>query len=123
MRMKIEKQITTYANQKVVKVNQEPRDNEHIYAMMNIDAMQQACILLSKSALILWMYMDKNQNGYTFALSVVDAVRWGISKRSYYNAIKELEEYGYLVPVEGNKYNFIEHPAVPSYQITALKEQ
>lgn len=121
--MQINNKPTTYANQKVVKVNQDPRDIQHKFAMMNIDAMQQACILLSKSALVLWMYMNKNQNGYTFALSVVDAVKWGISKRSYYNAIKELENFGYLVPVEGNRYNFIEHPEVPSYQITALKEQ
>ena len=46
----------------------------------------------------LWCYLNKNQNGYTLALSKVDALRWGIgSKSSYDRAIAELIQKGYLV--------------------------
>ena len=45
----------------------------------------------------LWCYLNKNQNNYTFSLSKVDAIKWGIgSKSSYDRAVAELIEKGYL---------------------------
>lgn len=57
------------------------------------------------------MYFAKNQNGYEFALSSKDAEKtFGIKIKQYNNAIKELEEKGYLVITKGNNYIFYETP-------------
>jgi len=70
----------------------------------------------------LWCYLNKNQNGYTFALSKVDALNWGIgSKSSYDRAIAELIEKGYLVNIQGNSYNFYELPRAKEIIVTIVK--
>jgi hypothetical protein len=59
----------------------------------------------------MWIYLGKNQNGHTFALSKVDAVKWGIGSNSSYNrAVNELIEKGYLVETSSNHFNFYEIP-------------
>lgn len=40
------------------------------------------------------------------ALSCADCAKWGIKKTAYYDAVKELEEKGYLITQGGNKYVF-----------------
>lgn len=68
---------------------------------------------LKGETLKLWLYLGKNQNGYTFGLSKVDAIRWGIgSKSSYDRAVKELKDKGYLVEKSKNHYDFFEIPPV-----------
>lgn len=67
----------------------------------------------------LWCYLNKNQKGYEFALSKVDALNWGIgSKSSYDRGIKELIEKGYLVETSKNHYDFYEMPKVEVIYIT-----
>ena len=59
----------------------------------------------------MWVYLGKNQNNYTFALSKVDALKWcGFSKNTYGAAFKELVEEGYLVQSDkqSNHYDFYE---------------
>lgn len=69
----------------------------------------------------LWCYLNKNQNNHTFALSKVDAMRWGIgSKSSYDRAVKELIEKGYLVETSKNHYNFYEKPKDEVIYITKI---
>lgn len=52
---------------------------------------------LQGEAFKLWLYIAKNQNGFKLALSMSDALSWGIgSKSSYYRAVKELEDKSYL---------------------------
>jgi hypothetical protein len=71
----------------------------------------------------LWCYIGKNQNGYTFALSKVDAMKWGIgSKSSYDRAVKELIEKRYLVEDAPNHYTFYEKPKEKEIVITVVKE-
>jgi hypothetical protein len=68
-------------------------------------------IELKGEAFKLWCYMAKNQNNHTFALSKVDAIKWGIgSKSSYDRAVAELIEKGYLVETSSNHYDFYEMP-------------
>lgn len=96
-------------NQKTVSVKKEQCDKAHIYATYNLEALQSAMLDLKGETFKLWCYLDKNQNGYTFALSKVDALKWGIgSKSSYDRAIAELIQKGYLVNTQGNCYNFYE---------------
>jgi hypothetical protein len=79
---------------------------------MNLDALQNAMKDLKGSSLKMWLYLNKNQERYTFDLSRAACLEWGIKKDSYYDGIKELMEKGYLVPArEGsNYYTFYESP-------------
>ena len=100
-------------NQKIVHIApRTKRDSEHLYAMMNIEALQAAVRDLKGSALKMWLYLNKNQDGYSFELSQKACLAWGIKKDSYYDGIRELESKGYLLPIyEGsNIYNFYEKP-------------
>ena len=103
--------MTTNPNQKIITVQKEKCDKQHLYSMYNLEAQQYAMIDLKGEALKLWLYLGKNQKGYTFALSKVDAIKWGIgSKSSYDRAVKELTEKGYLVETGKNQYDFYEMP-------------
>ena len=44
----------------------------------------------------MWLYFNKNQDGYKFELSQKACQAWGIKKDSYYDGIRELELKGYL---------------------------
>lgn len=85
-------------NQKTVKLApRTKRDSEHLYSMNNLDALQMAMKTLNGSGLKLWLYLNKNQDGYRLELSRVDCANWGIKKDSYYKAVEELIQKGYLV--------------------------
>lgn len=101
--------MTTYENQKVVQVNGAVHNAQNKYAMLNIEAMEKAMVLLKASTFKLWCYMAKNQNNFTFALSCVDACRFcKMSSKTFHEGIKELQEVGYLVADGGNHYQFYE---------------
>ena len=67
---------------------------------------------LKECALKLWLYFNKNQNNHSFELSQKACEAWGIKKSSYYRAIEELIEKGYLQPIneDSNVYIFHEKP-------------
>ena len=86
------------ANQKIIKLAPRTRrDAEHLYSMNNIEALQAAMQVLNGSGLKLWLYLNKNQDGSRFELSRVDCAKWGIKKDSYYSAVEELINKGFLV--------------------------
>ena len=64
------------------------------------------------SALKLWLYFNKNQDGYDVELSQKACLNWGIKKDSYYAGIEELVNKGYLIPIHSgsNVYKFYEKP-------------
>ena len=114
--------MTTVANQKTITTVKEKSDTNNPYAIFNLDALQSAMVDLNKESFKLWCYLNKNQNGYTFGLSAVDALKWGIGSRSSYNrAVKELTEKGYLVNKSGNHYEFYEKAQLPQITITVNK--
>ncbi len=99
------------ANQKRIIIGKRvKRNKENLYAMINLDALREAMQTLKGSSLKLWLYFNKNQDKYEFELSRVDCKSWGIKKDSYYSAVTDLIETGYLVPLrEGsNIYVFFE---------------
>lgn len=101
------------ANQKIVKIGKRvARDPAHLYAKINIDALQTAVALLNKAGLSLWLYCNKNQDNYEFELSQKACFDWGIRKDSYYSGVRELIQQGYLVPLKegSNIYIFNETP-------------
>lgn len=104
--------IETNPNQKIITVDKDPCDKEHIYTAHNLDTLQKAMNDLDGATFKMWTYLSKNQKGYQFALSKVDAVKnWGIgSKSSYDRAVQELIDRGYLVETSKNHYTFYESP-------------
>ena len=101
----------TNPNQKTLCINKEQCSKQNLFAMYNLKALQSAMIDLKGESFKLWCYLNKNQNGYSLALSKVDALNWGIgSKSSYDRAISELIDKGYLVKNKGNNYYFYELP-------------
>ena len=86
------------ANQKIIQLApRTARDKIHLYATINLDALQAAMQVLNGSGLKLWLYLNKNQNNYKLELSRVACAGWGIKKDSYYSAVDELIKKGFLV--------------------------
>lgn len=103
--------IKTVENQKTVRIGKRIKRSKesyyHYYATMNLNALQEAMSCgLTETALKLWLYFNKNQDDYEMALSQKDCAEWGISKTSYYNAVKELIRRGYLVPLNAKESIF-----------------
>lgn len=85
-------------NQKVIVVCKENADKDHPYSIINLSALDKALGTLKNSEFKLWIYIAKNQNNYTFALSCADFCRTtGVSNKTYHSAVKSLIEKGYLV--------------------------
>ena len=116
----------TVPNQKTIKVLKEAcskKEGEY-YTAINLNALQYAMIDLKGETLKLWLYIGKNQDKYTFGLSKVDAIKWGIgSKSSYDRAVKELIEKGYLVETSSNHYDFYEIPKAEEIIVTVNKQK
>ena len=74
--------------------------------------------VLSGSGLKMWLYFNKNQDGFRFALSQKACEEWGIKKDSYYKGISELIDKGYLWKEneKGNSYYFFEDNETAAYK-------
>lgn len=109
------KDYKTVPNQRVVKmppVGERIRDKEHLYGMFSIEAAQKVANDLGASAFVLYMYFQKNQDCYEFALSKEEVSKWGLGKTAYTNAFNALAANGYLVRKSENSniYYFHEFP-------------
>lgn len=89
----------TYPNQRTITVNKKKCDKDNKYTTNNLAALDEAAFnLQSKGGFKLYIYIAKNQDKYSFALSSRDFISWsGLSRTSYRSAFEELEKYGYLV--------------------------
>lgn len=100
-------------NQRIVHIRKAKLHNkDNLFTVINLDGLQKAVELLNGSGLKMWCYCNKNQDKYVFDLSQVACQEYGIKKDSYYNGIKELIQYGFLIPErEGsNIFYFYETP-------------
>lgn len=114
--------IKTVPNQKVVKIQKEKCDKQHIYTTINLEAMNKAAVDLEAGAFKLWCYFAKNQDRYEFALSSKEvAESFGIKTRQYNTAVAELIDKGYLVNTGGNYYTFNEIPVITKCNNDAYK--
>ena len=64
--------------------------------------------LNGSSGLLLWLYINKNAEGYSFDLSQRACEAWGLKRDSYYRAFHELEDKGFLISGE-HGYRFYEY--------------
>lgn len=87
---------------------------------MNLEALQSAMQDLKGSSLKMWLYLNKNQDGYQFDLSRQACASWGIKKDSYYDGLRELETKGYLQRTTSNSniYFFYERPQMKKQDST-----
>ena len=116
--------MTTVENQKTITTSKEKSNKNNKYSIFNLNALQYAMIDLKGESFKLWCYINKNQDGFTFALSAVDAIKWGVGSRSSYNrAVKELQEKGYLVEDSKNQFTFYELPHAEEVMITVSKAE
>ncbi|MDE6939866.1 MAG: hypothetical protein K2P40_02835, partial [Lachnospiraceae bacterium] len=96
-----------------ITTKKEPCNKDNIYKNINLEALQKAMNILKPTTFEMWLYLGKNQNNYTFALSKVDCLSWcNFSASTYQSAFKELIETGYLVQSKdgSNHYDFYEIP-------------
>ena len=99
-------------NQKIVQIaRRTKRDKDNLYAMTNLEALQQAMNILKGSGLKMWLYLNKNQDNYRLELSQKACEEWGIKKDSYYDGVRNLIDKGYLRPQRAgsNIYVFFEN--------------
>lgn len=100
-----------YPNQKSIIIQKSACDKNNPYATISTCALETAMRSLKGEAFKLWIYLARNRNGLTTALSASHAIVCGIgSKSSYDRAVKTLVESGYLVQIDGNNYAFFDLP-------------
>ena len=101
---------------KITGSHKEPCDKNHVYALINQDAIQNAMFSLKPSTVKVWFYFAKNQEGYEFDLSSVAVCGFcNISDKTYREAIKELTDLRYLVQTGKNTFEFYEIPKEIEY--------
>lgn len=100
-----------FPNQRSIRINKEASDSENLYTIINLNALNLAIGILSPNAFKLWVYLDKNRKGFTFALSRQNTMNTcSFSKGTYRKAFDELVAEAYLVETGKNQYDFYELP-------------
>ncbi len=100
---------TTYPNQRTVIINRERAERD--FLGIKNENWNRAARELGAHALLLYLYLASNADGFSLALSpaaVRNAV--GMAPSTYRDQFQKLIDYNYIVPVGGNKFNFYECP-------------
>lgn len=99
----------TYPNQRVIKINREAAKSDFL-GIKNTN-WQAAARDLGAHALMLYMYLAANADGFNLALSPA-AIRQAIAmpRSTYQDQFVKLIDRGYIVQESGNVYNFYETP-------------
>lgn len=99
----------TFPNQRMVRVHRERAASD--FLGIKNENWQAASRDLGAHALQLYLYLASNANNYTVALSPV-AVRQaiGMARSTYHDQFHKLVDRGYLVPSNGNTFEFYEVP-------------
>ena len=101
--------IITYPNQRVIHINREAAKSDFL-GIKNTN-WQAAARDLGAHALMLYLYLASNADGYNLALSPT-AIRQAIAmpRSTYQDQFVKLIDRGYIVQESGNVYNFYETP-------------
>ncbi len=99
----------TVANQRVVKIHRERAASD--FLGIKNENWQYAARDLGAHALLLYLYLAANADGYTLALSPT-AIRQavGMPPQTYRDQFLKLIDKKYLVQIGGNVYEFYEKP-------------
>lgn len=120
--------METVSNQRTITTRKEPcsKAADQHYTAINLNALETAMSILSANAFKMWVYLGKNQNNYTFALSKVDTLKWcGFSKNTYTTVFRELESKGFLVrsKANSNHYDFYELPKEEEQPVITIHKE
>ena len=101
--------VITYPNQRVIHINREAAKSDFL-GIKNTN-WQAAARDLGAHALMLYLYLASNADGYNLALSPA-AIRQAIAMplSTYQDQFAKLIDRGYIVQESGNIYNFFETP-------------
>ena len=101
--------VITYPNQRVININRESAKSDFL-GIKNVN-WQAAARDLGAHALMLYLYLAANADGYNLALSPA-AIRQAIAmpRSTYQDQFAKLIDRGYIVQESGNVYNFYERP-------------
>ena len=99
----------TYPNQRVVNIHREAAKSD--FLGIKNENWQAAARDLGAHALMLYLYLAANADGYNLALSPA-AIRQAIAmpRSTYQDQFVKLMDRGYIVQESGNVYNFYETP-------------
>lgn len=94
--------------EKKVVIKKTKTNKDKVYYKASVEATKEAMRVLTKPGFYLYMYFLQNQDKYNFILRRTNALQeTTLSKTSYYAAIADLIEYGYLAETEDG-YTFYE---------------
>ena len=115
----------TVPNQRTITVSKAKTDKKHLYTNNNLAALDEAAKRLqSKGGFKLYMYLAKNQDNYSFALSSADFCYWsGLGITAYNSAFEELKEQGYLIPKDSSKEKETRFVFYDKSQISGKREE
>lgn len=101
--------IITYPNQRVISIHREAAKSN--FLGIKNENWQAAARDLGAHALMLYLYLAANADGYNLALSPA-AIRQAIAmpRSTYQDQFVKLIDRGYIVQESGNVYNFYETP-------------
>lgn len=111
--MRESKIINRFPNQRITRIHHVAHDKKHLYYTASMEATNKAMAELSGNAFKLYIYLNKNQDGFSVALShKAIKEQCNMAKQTYLNAFDELIEHGYVKLLEGTKaiYDFYENP-------------
>ena len=96
-------------NQKIIRIQRKKYQKN--FLQIGSDEWHEAVNNLRPSAFTIYLYLADNRDGFLLEMSAVTIEKlFGIKKSSYHNALKELEEKGYLQKEQGNTYSFSSSP-------------
>ena len=99
----MEQRIKRVPNQKLIIVKKADCNKAKLYTTINLQCLDNAAKTLNSTAgLTMYIYLAKNKQGYTMALSPEAFYNWcGYKKVAYNSAVAELIAKGYLVRKQG----------------------
>ena len=99
----------TFPNQRVISIHRESARSD--FLGIKNENWQAAARDLGAHALMLYLYLASNANGYNLALSpaaICQAI--GMPKSTYRDQFEKLLSRGYLIQTKGNSFDFYEKP-------------
>lgn len=98
---------TRYANQKQITINKMEVPEKDFF-IMGTSSLDKAAYTLTGNGFKLYYYLMNNAAGFKLNLSSKDvSSRTGLKESSYYAAVKELTEKGYLVQPDPTVNNWV----------------
>lgn len=91
---------------------------------IGLEEIREAAKNLSPSALKLYLYFAENEDDWDFFLSPKDFQNtYDVAESTYRKAKTELIEKGYIIELEGNKFDFFTTPTEAEIPMEDIKEQ